>query len=214
MRKTLFYFGFIALFFTSCTDDRTIQAEQIIVDPNSQLIFYWNFNSLVGTATTIAPDFESSTATASIEYNGTGAGYMDADTGGYTTNARNNDLAENLLKVRNPSDTRSLIFTLPTTGYKNIVLQFATARSPNTGATTQNYSYTIDGTNYIQTGLATNTHNTTADLPDLIALDFSSIAAVNNNPNFKVKIDFDGTTISGTSGNNRFDNVTLEGIPN
>lgn len=214
MRKTLFYFGFIILFFTSCTDDRTIPEQKIIVDPNSQLIFYWNFNSLVGTATTIAPDFESSTATASIEYNGTGAGYMDADTGGYTINAQNNDLGENLLKVRNPSDTRSLILNVPTTGYKSVIVQFATARSPNTGATIQNYSYTIDGINYIQTGLTKITQNTTADLPDLIALDFSNIAAVNNNPNFKVKIDFDGDTISGTSGNNRFDNVTLEGAPN
>jgi hypothetical protein len=33
---------------------------------------------------------------------------------------------------------------------------------------------------------------------------------VNNNPNFKIKINFSGSQASGTSGNNRFDNVTVE----
>ncbi|WP_298223858.1 hypothetical protein [Flavobacterium sp.] len=214
MRKLLFCLGTALLLFSSCTEDRAIEAEQIIVDPSSQLVYYWNFNALpTGPLTAIAPDFPSVT-TAKIEFLGTSAGIIESDTDGYTINARNGDAALNLLKARNPSNNKSLVFTLPTTGYKKIILQFATARSPNNGATTQNYSYTTDGTNYIQTGLTKITHNTTADLPDLIALDFTEIPAVNNNPNFKFKIDFDGATISGTSGNNRFDNVTLEGVPN
>ena len=139
---------------------------------------------------------------------------MDNDgTVGYENNTRNESLAGTLLKVRNPSDTRSLFLNMPTTGYKSVIVQFATARSSNTGATIQNYSYTVDGVNYIQTGLSKITHNTTPDTADLIVLDFSEISTVNDNANFKVKIDFAGPTVSGTSGNNRFDNVSLEGIP-
>lgn len=214
MKKKLSCLGLFVILLVACTTDRSIEENKtVVIDPTSELMFYWNFNAVIGAITTIAPDFKSSAETAAISYEGTGAGFMDGDTGGFTVNARNDDPAENLLKVRNPSDTRNLIFSLPSTGYKNIILQFATARSPNNGATTQNYSYTIDGINYINTGLTKISHNTTPEIPDLIVLDFSTIETVNNNPNFKVKVSFEGTTISSTSGNNRFDNITIEGIP-
>jgi hypothetical protein len=47
----------------------------------------------------------------------------------------------------------------------------------------------------------------------LLQLDFSSIPAVNNNANFKVKINFEGPTASGATGNNRFDNVAVDAVP-
>ena len=47
----------------------------------------------------------------------------------------------------------------------------------------------------------------------LVQVDFSSILAVNNNQNFKIKITFVGNT-TGENGNNRFDNVTLKGVAN
>lgn len=215
MKKSLVCLVIALLTLNSCTEDRSIEANKpLVIDPASQLIFYWNFNSLAGTLTAAQPDFDASAATATITYEGTGAGFMDNDgTTGYDLNLRKSALAGTLIKVRNPSDTRSLFFNMPTTGFKKVIVQFATARSANTGATVQRYSYTVDGVNYIQTGLSKITHNTTPDTPDLIVLDFSNIATVDNNANFKVKIDFDGPTVSGTSGNNRFDNVSLEGIP-
>ena len=214
MKKALLVFGILGMFLSSCTEDRTIEAEKVvIIDPSSQLIYYWNFNALSGTVTAVNPDFTSSAAQATITYDGAGAGFMDGDTGGYTINARNNDPAENLLKVRNPSNTRNLTLTLPTTGFKKVVLQFALSRS-NNGATTQNYTYTTDGINYTSVGLSKISHNPSADpTVDLIALDFSSITSINNNPNFKLKIDFVGEAAANPTGNNRFDNITLEGIP-
>ncbi len=214
MRNKFFLLTFISICIMSCTEDRIIEANKpIVIDPASELVYYWNFNSLVGNATNIPPDFKTSSATASITYNGTGAGYMDGDTGGYTINARNNDPAENLLKVRNPSNTRNLVLSMPTTGYKKVVLQFALSRS-NNGATIQNYSYTVDGVNFISTGLSKSSHNPTPDpVVELVSLDFSSIDAANNNPNFKVKIEFAGDAAANPTGNNRFDNVTIEGIP-
>lgn len=221
MKRSFFCLGILCLFFSSCTEDRSIKtAEAIIIDPDSELIYYWNFNTVEGDVTEVNPNFSLPNNTgAQITYPGTGIGKMDIDTDGYITNTQNNDPAETLLKVRNPSNTRNLIFDLPTTGYRKVVLQFATARS-NNGATTQNYSYSTDGTTYTNMGLVKNTHNPATDptppLPnvDLVTLDFSAIDAVNDKANFKVKIQFSGDAAFGDSGNNRFDNVTLKGIPN
>lgn len=213
MKKTIVLSLFLALTI-SCTQDRNVITETVLIDPNSELIYYWNFNMLSGSATDIPPDYSLSVANANITYLGDGAGYMDGDTGGYTLNSRNNDLGENLLKVRNPSITRSLLLTLPTDSYKQVVVRFAVARS-NSGATVQNYTYTVDGANYTNNGLTKISHAPSVDPTiDLVTLDFSTITAVNNNPNFKVKIEFSGDAAAGLSGNNRFDNVTLEAVAN
>jgi len=213
MRIKYLILAFLSLILLSCTTDREIPTNNIAIDPNSLLIHYWNFNSLTGTQTLINPDLTLLPSSgACITYPGTGAGYMDVFTPGYDINSQNNDVAGTGLRSRNPSDTRNLVMSLPTSGYGSIVVQFATATT-SSGASTQNYSYTIDGTNFITEGLTTTTFNPTTDpISSLVSLDFSSISGVNNNPNFKIKVTFSGSTASGTSGNNRFDNVSVKGI--
>lgn len=213
MKKRYLILAFLNLILISCTTDREIIINNTYIDPNSVLIHYWNFNSLTGTQTSINPDFTLlPSGYASISYLGTGAGYMDSFTPGYDLNSQNSDLAGTGIRARNPSDTRSLLMSLPTTGYGSIVVQFATATT-SSGASTQNYSYTIDGTNYITTGLSTTVFNPNLDPTcSLVSLDFSAISGVNNNPNFMIKINFSGSTASGTSGNNRFDNITVKGV--
>lgn len=185
-----------------------------IPDPNAQLLLhYWNFNSLpTGTLTNpVVADVSLLTSLSpKIEYVGTGTGFVDQFTPGTDLNARNGDVSGLGIRFRNPSDTRSIIITAPTSGYKDIIAKFATFRT-SSGAQTQNYSYSIDGINYITTNLAL----TTFDAPlepnfELVTLNLSSISGANNNPNFKIKISFSGTQASGTSGNNRFDNLTIE----
>lgn len=214
MKKKFVLISMLSLLLFSCTTDREISSTQdVVIDPNSILVYYWNFNSASGTLTDIAPDYSKITSTASISYIGDGAGYMDSFSPGYKNNLRNNEIDGSGLRVRNPSNTRNLIVSLPTTGYKNIVVALATAKSAS-GATIQKYSYTTDGTNYTNSGLNLNTYNPNDDPASTqVTLDFSTISGVNNNINFKVKIEFDGPTASGASGNNRFDNITLEGIP-
>jgi hypothetical protein len=213
MKKRYIILAIVNLLLISCTKDREISSNSIYIDPNSVLIHYWNFNSLSGTLTSVAPDLTLiQSSSASISYPGTGAGYMDSFSPGYDLNSQNNDVAGAGIRARNPSDTRSLLMSLPTTGYGSIVVQFATAMT-SSGASTQNYSYTIDGTNYITTGLNTTVFNPNLDPSStIVSLDFSSINGVNNNPNFKLKISFSGTAASGTSGNNRFDNITVRGV--
>jgi hypothetical protein len=181
--------------------------------PTVVLMHYWNFNSLpAGTLTSINADYSLLNASATyITYNGAGTGYMDQFTPSTSLNAQNGDVSGLGLRARNPSDTKNLDVKFPTTGFKNIVMKFATAKS-GSGATVQNYSYSLDGINYSSSNLAVNTFNPNADPAfDIVTLDFSSIAGINNNPNFVVRINFAGTSASGTSGNNRFDNITVQG---
>ncbi|MFZ4671717.1 MAG: hypothetical protein ACOYLT_06865 [Flavobacterium sp.] len=213
MQKTTFFILSIILLL-GCTEDRNIENNDVVIDPTSVLIHYWNFNTITGTQTLVNPDVTLLPLSgASISYPGSGAGYMDTFTPGYDSNLQNTEDAGSGLRARNPSDTRNLVMAVPTTGYKTIVVQFATAAT-SSGAQTQNYSYTVDGTNYSNEGLNTTTFNSTIDpIASLVSLDFTSITGVNNNPNFKIKISFTGSNASGTSGNNRFDNVTVKGIP-
>ena len=202
---------FVLILF-SCTSDRDIKSNTIIVNPQAVLIHYFNFNSLnSGNLDKVTSDFSATTLEASLVYDGTGLGFMDSFSPGYLLNARNNDLGGLGLRTRNPSDNKSLVLYLNTIGYKNPIVQFATARS-GSGATTQNYSYSIDGINFITTGLTTLSFNPNQDpLNDLVTLDFSEIVEVSNNANFKIKISFSGVTATGATGNNRFDNITVQG---
>ncbi len=198
----------------SCTSDRDITENVVITDPDAVLVHYWNFNSLPsGTLTEALPDISLIPGSAAITYEGTGAGYMDDFAPGYATNARNSDADGSGLRARNPSDTRSLMIAVPTTGFKKAVLKFATARS-GSGATTQSYSYSTDGINFITTDLTTTSYNAPEDpVNDLVTLDFSNIPSTDDNPEFKIRINFGGDNAGGETGNNRFDNLTLEAVP-
>ena len=189
-----------------------------IPDPNQvNLIHFWDFNALpTGTLTTPIPaDFSLLTSeNASISYPGSGAGYADQFSPGLDLNARNGASAGLGIRFRNPSNTRDVIIATPTTGYKDIVVKFATFRT-GSGAQTQNYSYSTDGINYTTAGLTTTTYDPLIEPNfELVTLDFNGLNTVRNNPNFKIKIAFSGTQASGTSGNNRIDNVTVEGKTN
>jgi hypothetical protein len=184
--------------------------------PNPNLIFllhYWNFNTLpTGTLSNpVSSDFSINSTSASIAYEGIGAGYADQFSPGSDLNARNNDGAGLGIRFRNPSNTRDVILSVPSSGYKDLILKLATYRT-NTGAQTQNYSYSIDGINFVSIGLNVTSYEVPLEPNfELVTLDFSQINAVNNNGNFKIKISFSGSQASGSSGNNRFDNITLEG---
>jgi hypothetical protein len=172
------------------------------------LVHYWNFNNNTSVSTITAP-----TQTAGgASLNAIAGGISIIDFAGGTgqnfnvlnLNARNSDVSGTHLRFNDPIGG-ALEFALPTTGYENIIVKFATRRS-GSGAGTQSWSYSLDGTNYI--AFTTITPNN-GD-PALVTLDFTTIVAANNNANFKLKVEFTQGA-GGTVGNNRFDNFTLEG---
>ena len=173
------------------------------------LIHYWNFNNNASETSITTPT--SSLITGS-SINAIAGGTSIIDFAGGTGqnfnvdnfNTRNNDPAGTHLRFNNPIGG-GLQFSLPTTGYTNVVVKFTTRRS-GSGAGTQTWSYSLNGTTFT----SYQTVNPQDGNPQLISFDFSGIAGVSNNPNFKLKVEF-STGTGGNVGNNRFDNFTVDG---
>lgn len=175
------------------------------------LVHYWNFNNTTDSISLVAPTL-SLVSGASISHlqGGTSVIQVTSNTGqGFDVtnpNAQNGDVAGAHLRFNNPIGG-GLLFNLPTTGYDNVVVKYATRRS-GSGAGNQLIFYTTNGTDFDS---LTTIHPVDGN-PELQTLDFSAIPAVNDNPNFAIRITFE-QGVGGAAGNNRFDNFTLESVP-
>ncbi|MCI3936893.1 choice-of-anchor I family protein [Chryseobacterium aahli] len=178
------------------------------------LVHYWNFNNSTSLAAITAPT--SSLLNGSITAVSTGTGntdtYIDFSNGTNQNfnvdnlNARNGDASGTHLRYNYPING-NVQFLLPTTGYNNVVVKFTTRRS-GSGAGNQNWFYSLDGTTFVPYQTVTSQDAN----PQLITFDFSAIAGVSNNPNFKLKVEFSQGS-GGAVGNNRFDNFTVDATP-
>lgn len=196
-KKTTLIFSLLLLAFVSNTGY------------SQTLIHYWNFNNS-STETDLLTAKVSLVSGASIQHiqGGTSAIQITSNTGqGFEVtnpNTRNSDSSGSHLRFNNPIGG-TLVFSLPTTGYTDVVVKYATRRS-GSGAGTQKIEYSTDGSSYT----AFTDINPVDGNPTLQTLDFSAITAVDNNVNFKIRITFEQGA-GGTVGNNRFDNFTAEG---
>lgn len=176
---------------------------------DSLVVHYWHFNDLPSGTLEVVESDTSKTGQAYIKYLGSGDGYMDAVNVGTDINAHFLKHGGQSLRVRNPSGNRELLFGLPTTGYQDIEFKYVVYRTTN-GAQLQNVEYqTSPSSPWESIG---STVNVTENF-ELHAFDFSSIEEANNNPFFRIRILFDGPSSDNTSGNNRFDNISLLGTP-
>lgn len=180
---------------------------------DKELLYYWHFNELDADdndVTSIDADYNYwAYADAKMIYTGSGARDIDEYEPGTHINALIGSPPGKAARVRNPSENRSLVFNMPTNNFGELIFEYAVHRSSN-GMLNNIISYSVDGENFIQTNLESTTFQVTEDY-QLIAIDFSHIEEVNNNPLFHVKIEFDGNT-NQSNGNNRFDNISLKGI--
>lgn len=176
----------------------------------SEVVHYWHFNALpTGTITAPVAADVSKLSGAQITYTGTGAGYMDQVDPGTTINAQSGQPAGLGLRPRNPANTRELIITAPSTGYEKLKVSFAVMRSSN-GAAQEEFSYSVDGgTTWVVFDAAYNIELEFA----LKTIDLSAVTAVNNKATLRFRIRFLGDLAAGSSGNNRFDNIVVEGVP-
>lgn len=173
----------------------------------TSLIHYWNFNNNTSVAAITTPSVSLTGGSMSALISGTTEIDFSGGTGQNfnveNLNARNGDAAGTHLRYNLPING-NLQFNLPTTGYQNVVVKFTTRRS-GSGAGTQTWSYSKDGTNFqVYQTVSPQDAN-----PQLITFDFSGVAGVSDNPNFKLKAEFSATG-GGTGGNNRFDNFTVD----
>lgn len=171
-----------------------------------QILHSWNFNYLPqGNISDIPADLNAGNQ-GLITYQGNGAGYMDRVNDGTLINAIEGVHAGYGLRVRNPSADRELVIEAPTTGFRNIVFSYATMRTTN-GAEIQKVQY------------RTSLDGEWQDLGDIVRVEeqwklqrFILPASADNNPDFALKILFRGEQSKGESGNNRFDNIRIEGL--
>ncbi|MGY6588014.1 MAG: CotH kinase family protein [Wenzhouxiangella sp.] len=190
---------------------------------NGALIHYWHFNALDdGELESVPADF-TLTGDALITYPGqdpdTPAGVMDrrghnASNPVSNFNLRLDQSADdgNVLRVRNPSQDNLLRIDAPSTGFRDIVVSFATTRT-NNGAEQQAFLFSSDGGNS-WTSLGEPYAITALDDDGYLARTFRLHAfdQANDNPDLVFKIRFLGDGADNASGNNRFDNITIEGV--
>ena len=180
-------------------------------DPDAPaLITYWNFNdSYDGDAAVEAvwpQPIPASVGTGRITYTFTDDRVDDF--AGSGINARQGDPAGGSFSVEGGGGTinngRHFDVVTSTIGYENLVLTYAT-RGTGSGFDTQAVSFSIDAGE-------TFTDVTTVSVPSGFAeqtIDLSAFLSANDATELILRFTLDGAT--GTSGNNRFDNLTLEG---
>lgn len=173
------------------------------------LVHYWNFNTTTSEVAQLTANTSLVSGASLVHTPGTASGIqITSNTGqGFAgVNARSGDAAGAHLRLNNPYGA-VLTFSLPTTGYQNVVAKYELRKSSTSAAESQLIEYTTNGTDYT----TLTTVSTISDVtPALINLDFSSIPTSDNNPNFKIRITIVQGT-GGTTGNHRFDNFTVDG---
>jgi len=167
---------------TSCVKDRNINTTTVVIPPvntgGDTLIYYWNFNT--DTLHYLTPNVALVTG-SSLAYSGA---YSDTVQPGTTVNAVGADTvltaSSAALRLRNPA-SGPFTLTLPTTGYKNIVVKYAEDHTSK-GATENTVTYTVDGVNWINTAISSYASYSVDSVDtyngfQLITLNFSSDSA-------------------------------------
>jgi len=199
------------------------------------LVHYWNFNGtnvpylteaksidvVTTPLTPIQSDSSMTTTRATLIYQaktGTASPFMSYwdTTTGSTGNARNGDAAGNCLRPRDAWSSMELVLNIPSKGFRNLKIMYDVQRS-GSGPNVNTYSYSVDGgTSWIKTGLNVNGKglgtDTIATIPGTgFATESITITdpAAENNANLKFRIWFSDP--KNTAGNNRIDNITVEG---
>jgi len=212
----------------------TILAAMSVVASSQAVIFtQWNFNSVPADALTSTGSILPSTGAGTASLVGTTATFASGGTiitPGSTDPALTDNTAWNTSGYQAAtvgSGTRGVQFLVSTAGQQNIIIKWD-QRHSNTSSKFSQFQYTVDGTNFITTGL-TGGGVFTASAGDTWfnnrTVDLSTISGVNNNVNFGFRVvaifapstsAYTASTVTstyGTTGTNRFDMVTVDSEP-
>jgi hypothetical protein len=170
---------------------------------NATLVAYWNFNSYNGIDTSINADSGSGTIAIS--------GFPSTDllaATGTTLNALSGNLAGAALGLEdqaNNGDFLTISFSM--LGLQDLVLSYATRKIDNSGFNANQWAYSTDGSNFNDFGSLINPGTDFG----VQTLDFSSIAALDNDDSVFLRYTLSGAT-SGL-GINAIDNLQLNAAP-
>ncbi|MDD2228763.1 MAG: chitobiase/beta-hexosaminidase C-terminal domain-containing protein [Candidatus Cloacimonetes bacterium] len=174
------------------------------------ILYYWNFNAgSPATDQTWAQPIAATQGNANLTFTTTEAFSF----GGTLFNGVDGEVIGGSFAPRGGVDNvnNGSYFTImaSTVGFDNISISYPT-RKTGTGFTTQEVKYTTDGTTWISketVSLSTFANNWVES--QMVNVDFNSIPATANNPNFGIRVVLDGCT--SASGNNRIDNIRISG---
>jgi hypothetical protein len=203
MFRFAFAFALSLGLLVSCTKDRFIITNPTPTPGVESIIYYWNFNQAnQANQANVADISNPSVGIGSAEMKYLGIwDYAE----GTLLNSIDGTTPGNSLRLRNPAG----IFTMKisTLGYEKLKLSYAAMRT-NSGAQENIFSYSLDGVNYFQMGIAPERVVVTTEF-EVKTVDFSAVNALNNQSVVYIKIDFNlGHT--NETGNNRFDNITFK----
>lgn len=181
--------------------------------PTEPLIAYWNFNNPGAGA-----GLPNSWPQPIVPTNGTGYISYTFDTAGVTNfggsdiNTRQNDGAGQALAIQGltggVNNGRYLEINVSTIGMKDIALSYAT-RGTGTGFDSQVAEFSVDGgMSWTFIDEETNSRNTAFFL---VQYDLKAFGELNNQSHVTFRITLDGAT--SDAGNNRIDNIAVEGEP-
>lgn len=171
------------------------------------LLHYWNFNN---SATLLSPTSSMvSGASITVTPGPGGADPSEVILGDNTDlntnlNGRNGDLFGTHMRFNMPIGG-NLVFNVPSTGFQDVIIKYAVARS-GSGAGSEKIYYSVNGTDYT----LNQTFPVVVKPGSLVTIDLSAVPEADNNPNLKIKIEFEQGA-GGAVGNNRIDNFTVEG---
>ena len=170
------------------------------------LIAGWNFNSQTSGAapTPITTDHGSGSLDLSHLANESADATIGGSSSGISVNKVSGDANGNDFFVAAGTSLvengKSIIFSLSTSGYQNLVVTYATERSASS-FTTQQWSYSTDGVNYTSFGSAISVPTTTYTME---TVDFTGTSAVNNDSIVYFELTLSGATAN--TGGDHFDN--------
>ena len=98
------------------------------------------------------------------------------------------------------------VFMVSTQDMVDIQVSF-NSRGSSTGFTTQTWSHSLDGVNFVDDTVMTGMNSTSTFAQ---VRNFTLASDVNNQSEVYIKVTFDGAT--GTGGNNRLDNIEISGV--
>lgn len=183
-----------------------IVSVSVVSASHAALISYFDFND---------GQTSGSTATSATLTDRVGTGTLDVSSfvpanvvvfTGSSVNLANGSAAGNELALQTgtngANNSKSILFTIPKTGYEDVVITYSNRRS-STGFNTQQFDISSDGTNFTPAATVTSIPTTSA----LQTVDLSSSALADAASTLYVRVTFSGGTATAAAGNNRIDNV-------
>lgn len=180
---------------------------------SADLIAFWNFNSYDGNATTIAASAGTGTLTTS-----SGLVAADLSAGAGTSINAGSDPAGTALTIFNgttigdtytPNNGEYVTLSFSTLGLENIALSYATVKSTGNSFTSNQWSYSTNGTTFTNFGGAVDPAN--SNYGPAIIRDFSSIVALDNKTLVYLRYTLNGANTNSNQATrfNSIDNIQV-----